>query len=159
MNWGDSADDEDDNFFAPENNPPVVAERVEEPATSSPLVVDDQVEAARPIKEFILPEHAPYTAFVGNLAFSVRDPQQLADAISDLVRERFGEEIVITAKRVALDRQASDKPKGFGYVEVETLDHVSSGVESVVPFDFILPGFLAWSNRWFSSFLPCSVSS
>lgn len=138
MNWGDSSDEEDGTFFAPENNPPVVdvaeEELVEEPVNSSDK--NDQVDAAiaRPPKEFILPEHPPYTAFVGNLAFSVRDPQELASAISDLVRERFGEEIVITDQRVALDRQAGDRPKGFGYVELETLDHVS--LVCIVSFSF-----------------------
>jgi hypothetical protein len=76
-------------------------------------------------KPIVFPENPPYTAFVGNLAFSVQDPKVFADAISDLVRTRFGDEIVITAQRVAVDRQDGNRHKGFGYVEVETLEHVS----------------------------------
>ena len=126
MNWADSSDDEDENYFAPENNPPVPNE---EPNQDDEDYEDHEADeppgSGRARKNFILPEHPPYTAFIGNLAFSVKDPQELADKISHLVKTRFGEDIVITAQRVAIDWKDNNKHKGFGYVEVETLEHVS----------------------------------
>lgn len=119
MNWADSSDDEDEAFFAPENNPP-------EPDTESEPEPEPEPEPVRPKKEFVMPENPPFTAFVGNLAFSVKEGDELGRKISDLVKTRFGKEITVTASRVALDRRENNKHKGFGYVEVETVDDVSS---------------------------------
>jgi translation initiation factor 4B len=122
LNWADSSDDEDDSFFDPEHNPPVPGAEEEQEQEPS-LAGDEEQEEPEP-KQFVLPDRPPYTAFVGNLAFSVTEPDQLGHFVKGLVQERFQSEIVITASRVATDRQTG-KPKGFGYVEVETLDQVS----------------------------------
>ena len=120
MNWADSSDDEDEAFFAPQNNPPVPdTESEEEPEPEPEPIV-------RPKKEFVMPENPPFTAFIGNLAFSVKEGDELGRKISELVKTRFGKEITVTASRVALDRRENNKHKGFGYVEVETVDDVST---------------------------------
>ena len=45
--------------------------------------------------------------------------------MTDLVKYKLGKDIKVVTSRVALDRQRDNKPKGFGYVEVETQDDVS----------------------------------
>lgn len=136
MNWADSSDDEDENYFAPENNPPVPNDEPSQDDDYDDHEGDEPPASGRARKDFILPEYPPYTAFIGNLAFSVKDPQELADKISQLVKTRFGEDIVITAQRVAIDWKDNNKHKGFGYVEVETLEHVSWLPSLVVCFFF-----------------------
>jgi hypothetical protein len=81
MNWADSSDDEDETFFAPENNPPVPNEEPnqDDDEDYEDHEADEPPGSGRARKDFILPEHPPYTAFIGNLAFSVKDPQELAD--------------------------------------------------------------------------------
>jgi RNA recognition motif-containing protein len=119
LNWADSSDEEDEAFFAAEHNPPVPG--AEEEEEHEPSLAGDE---EPPPKQFVLPDRPPYTAFVGNLAFSVTEPDQLGQDIAGLVQQRFQSDIVITASRVATDRQTG-KPKGFGYVEVETVEQVS----------------------------------
>lgn len=120
LNWADSSDDEDEAFLAPEKEPPAPAVHEEEEEEIEPS--GDELE---PPKEFVLPEHPPFTAFIGNLAFSIQDGNQLGSEIQNLVQKRFQTEIVVTASRIAQDRE-TNKPKGFGYVEVETIEQVSS---------------------------------
>jgi hypothetical protein len=93
--------------------------------------------SSRHHKPIIFPEKPPYTAFVGNLAYSIDDPKVFANKILELVRSRLGEEIVITAQRVAIDRQGGNRPKGFGYIEVETLEHVSIFVHNFLELKFL----------------------
>lgn len=137
--WADynSSDDEnEDDFLAPENNPPIPEaplSPVGDGAKSGPLTGDDEGSNRkgsyqRPKKEFVLPERPPFTAFVGNLAFSVKNPDELGQRIAELTTERFGKEINVTASRVAIDRR-DGKHKGFGYVEVETLDNLKVVLE------------------------------
>ncbi len=75
-------------------------------------------------ESYDLPTEAPFTAFVGNLAFSVKEPDQLAQSIIDLVHDRLQQEINVVNARVMIDKH-DGKHRGFGYVEVETLDQVS----------------------------------
>mmetsp|Transcript_32719 Transcript_32719/g.48449 ORF Transcript_32719/g.48449 Transcript_32719/m.48449 type:complete len:377 (-) Transcript_32719:2471-3601(-) len=140
--WADynSSDDEnEDDFLAPENNPPIPEaplSPVGDGAKAGPLTGDGDVGESsnkkgsqqRPKKEFVLPERPPFTAFVGNLAFSVKNPDELGQRIAELTMERFGKEINVTASRVAIDRR-DGKHKGFGYVEVESLDHLKAVLE------------------------------
>ena len=74
-------------------------------------------------KTYDFPDKPPFTAFVGNLAFSVKEPDQLKDAIMEVVHERLGQTIHVLGGRIATDRR-DGKHRGFGYVEVETLDEV-----------------------------------
>ena len=71
-----------------------------------------------------LPDRPPFTAFIGNLAFSIKEPDQLKFAIMDAVEDHLNQKINVIEGRVATDR-SSGKHRGFGYVEVETLDDVS----------------------------------
>jgi hypothetical protein len=77
-----------------------------------------------PAKTYDFPTGPPFTAFVGNLAFTVKEPDQLQAAIHDAVADRFGEQITMVGGRIGMDRRDGNKHRGFGYVEVETLEHV-----------------------------------
>lgn len=84
----------------------------------------EQPEEMPPIEMlYDLPDRPPFTAFIGNLAFSIKEPDQLKYAIMDAVEDQLGEKINVIEGRVATDRR-DGKHRGFGYVEVETLDEV-----------------------------------
>ncbi|CAE7199502.1 unnamed protein product [Rhizoctonia solani] len=70
-----------------------------------------------PVREDLpLPTAPPYIAYVGNLSF---------DLIEDDLGQFFAPEPL---KSVKVIRDRDDKPKGFGYVEFETLDGLKSGL-------------------------------
>jgi hypothetical protein len=75
-------------------------------------------------KNYEYPDHPPYTAFVGNLSFRIKDEQQLQQAIVDAAFQRLNEKIDVIGGRISYDRVDPNKHRGFGYVEVETLDQV-----------------------------------
>lgn len=97
------------------------------PDEQPPLQQDDppHEEEAVPARVYDYPTQPPFTAFVGNLAFSVKDPDDLKSAIVDVASQLLGVQLNVLGARVALDRKDA-KPRGFGYVEVETLDEVSA---------------------------------
>ena len=85
-----------------------------------------------PRQELPLPTAPPYTAFVGNLSFDVQEPE---------IEDFFAPSKVCTTKFLAREgierltyfptsqctsvrllKDADGRPKGFGYVEFETLD-------------------------------------
>ncbi|KAF8638184.1 hypothetical protein AX17_002381 [Amanita inopinata Kibby_2008] len=63
-----------------------------------------------PREDIPLPSRPPYTAFVGNLAFDLTEPE-LEDFFSKF-----------KTKSVKIIRDREEKPKGFGYVEFDELD-------------------------------------
>ena len=84
----------------------------------------EEVEQPAPVeKVYDFPDKPPFTAFVGNLAFSVKDPEELKAAISTAAADCLGANINLISGRIAIDRR-DGKHRGFGYVEVETLDEV-----------------------------------
>ncbi|KAG9017199.1 hypothetical protein FRB90_001367 [Tulasnella sp. 427] len=68
-----------------------------------------------PREELPLPTKPPYTAFVGNLAFDISEHD---------VEEFFK----VPLKSVKIIKDRDDKPKGFGYVEFETLQGLKEGL-------------------------------
>uniref|UniRef100_A0A7S1Y4F9 RRM domain-containing protein n=1 Tax=Grammatophora oceanica TaxID=210454 RepID=A0A7S1Y4F9_9STRA len=134
-NWGDFSSDDDSDF---ESLPPVKP-RSEPPRPETDdeaEIVDEQApsegEQGPPTrvkrKEHVLPENPPFTAYVGNLSFKIKSGDELGQKVADLVQRRFqGPPIVVTSSRVAFDRDGSSR--GFGYVEVETLDMLKAILE------------------------------
>jgi hypothetical protein len=86
-------------------------------------------------KLYNLPDQPPFTAFIGNLAYSIKEGNDLKHAICDAVADRFGQNITMTDGRVSYARNGQHR--GFGYVEVSTLDEVRIHA-------FLLAGWLAW---------------
>lgn len=74
-------------------------------------------QAYPPRDELPLPDKPPYTAFVGNLAFDVMD--------SDV--EQFFAPANVVSVRIVSGHDG--KPKGFGYVEFQTLDDLKSALD------------------------------
>ena len=69
-----------------------------------------------PREDLPLPTAPPYTVFVGNLSF---------DLVEDDLAQFFAPEAL---KSVKVIRDRDEKPKGFGYVEFETLDGLKNGL-------------------------------
>jgi len=80
---------------------------------------DDSFRQDRPgfaREDLPLPTRPPYTAFIGNLAF---------DVVEDDVAAHFGE-MKLNSVKIIKDRD--DKPKGFGYVEFQSLDDLKTAI-------------------------------
>jgi hypothetical protein len=79
--------------------------------------------APPPEKVYDFPTRPPFTAFVGNIAYSVDEGEKLMAGLSDVANDRLGEgKVNVISGRVATDRNG--RHRGFGYVELETLDQV-----------------------------------
>jgi translation initiation factor 4B len=107
---------------------------------------DPETESAEPQEEappveriYDFPDKPPFTAFVGNLAFSVVEADDLKAAVSGMALERLGQEINVIGGKVAYERR-DGKHRGFGYVEVETLEEVR---------------ILHVTILWGSTYVPC----
>ncbi|CAG7851942.1 SubName: Full=Uncharacterized protein {ECO:0000313/EMBL:CCA66644.1} [Serendipita indica DSM 11827] len=96
----------------------------------------DRAERSYPAREELpLPTQPPYTAFVGNLTFDMTE-RQLGDHFSPSEASRRPVnlepvliELGLQIKSVKIIKDREDKPKGFGYVEFETLDGLKSALE------------------------------
>jgi RNA recognition motif-containing protein len=86
---------------------------------------DGEEDFEMPAKTYDYPTGPPFTAHVKNLAFTIKETDQLQTAIADAIADRFGEKINMMGGSIAVDRQ-SGKHRGFGFVEVESLEHVRS---------------------------------
>lgn len=77
------------------------------------------------------PTEPPFTAYVGNLAFSVSEGDALAVAVTALAAAKLhgGPQIKIVDARVMKDRNNNDRTRGFGYVEVETVEQLQKLME------------------------------
>ena len=102
--------------------PPTTAEdEVDAPAA------EDAPPAAPRTYEF--PDKPPFTAFIGNLAYSLKEPEELIAAVKQCAVEVLGQEINFLGARISFGRDGSHR--GFGYLEVETLDEVCSSRRSM----------------------------
>lgn len=72
-------------------------------------------------KEYSLPTEPPFKAYVGNVSFVIKESKQLGQEITKLCLDRFQDKIKVVRCQVAQD-QHTGQLRGFGYVEVETLE-------------------------------------
>ena len=122
----------------------------------------------RPQREIEIPEEPPFTLFIGNMPFSLTDGNELGVRIVDLVKERFNEDIRVKRSRIAIDRR-ENKPRGFGYIEVETADMVSgiagsahfflSGRKDKGPKDSQSSDRFRYKHRYQSVLLLCDLDN
>jgi hypothetical protein len=79
------------------------------------------------IREYDYPDRAPFNAFVGNLSYDISEVSHLQQALADVVHDRLKENISIIGAKICYDRNSGDnrQHRGFGYVELETLEEVS----------------------------------
>jgi len=97
----------------------------EEAAAETEEVVDESREThgrRTGPRTYDFPDRPPFTAFIGNLAYSLKDPEDLKAAVAKCAAETLGQELNIVGARIALDRDG--KHRGFGYIELETLDEL-----------------------------------
>lgn len=83
-------------------------------------------------RTYEFPTEAPFTAYVGNLAYSIVESNDLTEKLTTLVKDLLGADIKITESRIMMDRRnPSPKPRhrGFAYVQVETLDMLKTLME------------------------------
>lgn len=82
-------------------------------------------EAEPPVRTYDFPEHPPFTAFVGNLSYDIQEPSQLQQALADVIFDRLGQRINVIGGRISYDRESKNRQhRGFGYVELETLEEL-----------------------------------
>ncbi|GKZ00056.1 hypothetical protein MPSEU_000959000 [Mayamaea pseudoterrestris] len=134
-NWADqSSDDEEDareRHVMLDQDMEALQQQPHRPEATDYADYDDH-DAPAPSKErtYEFPNEPPYTAYIGNVAYTVTDPAELADAMVALAKEHLNLDIVVTNPRIAIDRRETPpKPRGFGYVTVETLDQLKRLME------------------------------
>ena len=78
------------------------------------------------IREYDYPNQAPFNAFVGNLSYEISEVSHLQQALVDVVHDRLKEKINIIGAKICYERNSDNRNhRGFGYVELETLEEVS----------------------------------
>ena len=93
---------------------------------SDEVVPSEDSGQPRPPKTYDFPSQPPFTAFVGNLSYQIMEGPQLMEAVENLAKERLEEPVKVLGGRIAYHRAGNpNQHRGFGYVEVETLDQVS----------------------------------
>ena len=124
--WADCSSDEDT-----DDNYSVESEDNDEDQSlnagfSEKVQVDDSEGGTEPSgRTYDFPEFPPFTAFVGNLSWDINEPAQLKQTLADVVFDRLGERIHVIGGRICYDRDSKNRQhRGFGYVELETLEEV-----------------------------------
>ena len=93
-------------------------------AFSEKVNVNDQDAPVQPqARTYDFPRSPPFTAFVGNLSYDIKESSQLQQALADVVFDRLGERVNVLGGRISYERN-SNNHRGFGYVELETLEEV-----------------------------------
>ena len=126
--WADhcSSDEDTDDNYSVES-----AESEDKNVEEVPQSLDEafeekaQIDTTPPERTYDFPTRPPFTAFVGNLSFHIQESSQLQQALADVVFDRLGERVNVLGGRISFDRN-SQKHRGFGYVELETLEEVGS---------------------------------
>lgn len=119
--WGDHCSSDDESVEVEEVvlSIPVI--------TEPPLQVQErtqQQQQQKQIEEQILPIEPPFKAYVGNLAFAITQKEALEKEITRLCQDRFQATVNIIHCHLPQDRHTGQM-RGYGYVEVETLNMVS----------------------------------
>lgn len=144
--WADHSSDEEDDALdshaaaVPVANPDVL--RQEFAAENNRAMGemthdnDEEAQAAPGGRTYNYPTAAPFTAYVGNLAYTIMDAADLKQGLTELVQSVLGSDkaFTIVDARIMMERQDRDRDdpprhRGFGYVEVETLDMLHTLME------------------------------
>jgi len=131
--WADCSSDEDtdDNYSVDSEDQN--AEQSTEDAFSAKVKIDDNEEGpdgegtGQPVRTYDFPDRPPFTAFVGNLSYDIQESSQLQKALADVVFDRLGERVNVLGGRISYDRDSKNRQhRGFGYVELETLEQLKT---------------------------------
>jgi hypothetical protein len=120
-NWGDSDDEEEE-------------VDVQEDSQGLEQLGDVKVDAGSPSgtqeRTYECPTEPPYTAYVGNLAFSITDGPMFIAAMTALVTEQLHVNMNFTNGRLIQDtRYDANRHRGFGYIDVETIEDLQRLME------------------------------
>lgn len=131
--WADHSDSEDEDYeftTSTTSNNNIAPAETEDLESEEHDDEDIEKDEPPPKKEFDLPSQPPYTAFIGNLA-PVAEEGDIMDAIAD-AQARLEDEggdpqppIKVDKVRLMSDRDTG-KRKGYGYVEVQTLEDLKA---------------------------------
>lgn len=84
-----------------------------------------QQQQPRGPRTYDFPTEPPFTAYVGNLAYSIDKREHLVQEMTELAKRHLDLDIRIVNARIAFDtRGERPRPRGFGYVTVETLEQL-----------------------------------
>lgn len=132
--WGDLSSDEEsfnedtpmDKFEDSDEEEEAVVEKVENLQVAEPEEEPPVEEPPREPRTYDLPSGPPYTLFVGNLSYAIKDGHQLGQEVAKVVRARLKTEINVVRGKIGFDRHNpnSNRHKGFGYVEVSSLEEM-----------------------------------
>ena len=76
------------------------------------------------------PTEPPYTAFVGNLSYSITDGPMLIDAMTQLVSEQLKVQLNFKSGRLLSDVSSNHtRHRGFGYIECDTVEDLQKLME------------------------------
>ena len=114
--WADhcSSDEESFNEDTPLDKFDSDDEEVQEPATKEleqkmeETTLEDEPpkpEELPPPRTYDFPSGPPFTLFVGNLSYNIKDGQQLGEALTNLVKDRLQQDIHVVRGKIGFDRQ------------------------------------------------------
>ena len=126
-------------------------ELVDETEEEEPVAENETAPEPEPVvveKTYVFPDKPPFTAFVGNLAYSLKEAEDLKSAIGELTESRLGTPINVLEARVAIDNRTGQH-RGFGYLELETLEDVRvSFLDAVVDtFKIVIPSLSVFMSH------------
>ena len=128
--WADVSSDEESLHDLPQKMEAQTLEE-EEPTPPAPetVQVPETQEPAqpKPPRTYDFPDAPPFSAFIGNLAYALKDPEDLKAAVAKSASDHLGVELKILGARISFGRDGQHR--GFGYVELETLEDVSVKVQ------------------------------
>lgn len=126
--WADCSSDEEEDDYSVDS---LDQEETLDTAASNKLHIDNKNspnhEMQQSSRTYDYPDNPPFTAFVGNLSYDIQEASYLRQALADVVQDRLGGERINTiGGKISYDRNNKNgQHRGFGYVELETLEEVS----------------------------------
>jgi hypothetical protein len=139
--WADHSSSEDEDE-APERFNLTVEEIGKPPEEPQERQAQQEakVHKSRPPKTYVYPTEPPFSAFVGNVAFSIVDPNDLANELVKITKEKLGVDIVIENPRIVMDRHSEKQQhRGFAYVQVQNVDQLKALIQ-LNDFETVLAG-------------------
>jgi hypothetical protein len=134
-NWADHCDSDEEDHTEPEVEEVIhsthyvsVEGDVEIDASHAP---SEKVQSSR-VRDYEYPAEPPFQAFLGNLAFSITQDQDLIQSVTSLVSSLLNTEISVVSARIVKHRtdpqshSSSNPHRGFAYLEVASLEDLKT---------------------------------